>query len=412
MALAAGAIGARGLTLLSIPLLTRLYTPEQFGVFGLFSSVLLLLVPLATFRYLTALPLPRTDRTAFAVLALAFVLLSAFSVVLFVVALVVGAPLLTRFGLENLAPYALFIPVGVFFASLFETLNMWATRSRAYNVIAVTQIWQAVAGEGSKILFGLLAVGPIGLVGGYIIGQISGLRSFVTRFWSVFCAFLPRLSIKQMRIVAHRYRGFPINRMPAQFLLALGMQAPLLLTAGYFDSATTGQLALAILAFALPFALVGQATSRAYYGEMSRIGAQNAGEILTHMRQVILTLGFMAVPVSAILFLYAEPMAVIALGSEWAQAGRFIAFLAIALVPQFISATVIRSLDIIEAHRLVILLHLTRLVIVASALWIPQVNAASPETVLLGYACSLAIYYLVQTSVIYWALHRRQRKAT
>lgn len=410
MALTAGATGARGLALLSIPLLTRLYTPEQFGVFGLFSSVLLLLVPLATFRYMTALPLPRTDRAAFAVLALAFVLLVGFSLVLLVVALLAGAPLLTGLGLGDLLPYALLIPAGVFFASLFETLSMWATRARAYRVIAITQIWQAIGGEGSKLLLGVLAVGPIGLVAGYILGQVSGLRNIITRFWAVFRAFLPRLSVRHMRIVAHRYRGFPINRMPAQFLLALGMQAPLLLTAGYFDAATTGQMALAMTAFALPFALVGQATSRAYFGEMAKLGAQNAGEILVRMRQVMLTLGLMALPVSAVLFFYAEPIATFVLGADWAQAGRFISFLAIALVPQFISATVIRSLDILEAHRLVILLYLTRVVIVAAALWIPQANTASPETVVLAYACSLTVYYLVQTSIIYWALRREQRQ--
>lgn len=410
MALAAGATGARGLALLSIPLLTRLYTPEQFGVFGLFSSVLLLLVPLATFRYMTALPLPRTDRAAFAVLALAFVLLGGFSLVLLVVALLAGAPLLTEFGLGELVPYALLIPVGVFFASVFETLSMWATRARAYRVIAMTQIWQAIGGEGSKILLGVLAVGPIGLIGGYILGQITGLRNIITRFWTVFRALLPRLSVRQMRIVAYRYRGFPINRMPAQFLLALGMQAPLLLTARYFDAATTGQLALAMLAFALPFALVGQATSRVYFGEMAKLGAQNADEILIRMRQVMPTLGLMALPVSAVLFLYAEPLAAFVLGTDWAQAGRFIAFLAIALVPQFISATVIRSLDILEAHRLVILLYFTRLVVVASALWIPQINAASPETIVFAYSCSLAIFYLIQTCAIYWALHRKRRQ--
>ncbi|NKX41419.1 oligosaccharide flippase family protein [Rhodobacteraceae bacterium R_SAG2] len=210
-----------------------------------------------------------------------------------------------------------------------------------------------------------------------------------------------------MWLVTCRYRGFPVYRLPARFFLVFAMQAPLLFTARLFDAETTGQLGLAMMATTLPFLIVGQAMSRAYYGEMARIGAGKADEILHETRKVILFMCLLGLPVACILFMFAEPLAVVILGEAWAQAGNFMALLSIMLVPQFISATVIRSLDVLEAHRLLIMLHFMRLLLISGTFLIAGWHGASSETTILAYACALAAHYVLQVFIIYLALQRK-----
>src|SRR5690606_12731715 len=68
--LALGSGGARLIGLAAIPLLSRLYSPEDFGLLAVFSSMVLILAPLVSLRYVLALPLPRRDGTALNLLAL------------------------------------------------------------------------------------------------------------------------------------------------------------------------------------------------------------------------------------------------------------------------------------------------------------------------------------------------------
>jgi O-antigen/teichoic acid export membrane protein len=48
----------QAITVLVSPILTRLYTPEDFGVFGVYASILGIVTVVASLRYEYALPLP------------------------------------------------------------------------------------------------------------------------------------------------------------------------------------------------------------------------------------------------------------------------------------------------------------------------------------------------------------------
>ena len=407
--LASGAGAARAIGVLSIPVLTRMYPPEHFGLLAVYVSVLQILLPFSTLRYLTAIPLPRGNRTAFALLTLSVGLAFSFSIILFILFSVIGSQLLNFFSLGVLAPFAWLVPLGVLGASLYEALTMWATRIRAYRIIAGTQIWQATSGEGLKLLLGMFWGRPVGLLLGHIVGHGGGLRYLFVQFWPEFRRMIPGLRWRHIRIVALRFRGFPTYRMPAQVLLAMALQAPLLLTAAFYGIETTGQMGLAMTAFTLPFLLVGQAASRAYYAETARLGVNEADKIMEALKKTAFTLGLLAAPVAVVLFLFAEVGAAFVLGEEWAMSGRFVALLSISLVPQFVSSTVVRTLDVLEAHRTVVMLHLTRFVVVSAAFIIAARTESAADSAVLAFSIILALHYLLQVAVIYYFVSRLQR---
>ena len=55
---------ARAFGLAAIPVLSRLYSPSEFGGFALYTSTVLVLAPLATLRYHVAIALPTGERSA------------------------------------------------------------------------------------------------------------------------------------------------------------------------------------------------------------------------------------------------------------------------------------------------------------------------------------------------------------
>ncbi|MGQ9623675.1 MAG: lipopolysaccharide biosynthesis protein, partial [Candidatus Caldatribacteriaceae bacterium] len=70
--LAGGTALGQAVTVLVSPILTRLYSPEDFGVFGVYASLLGIVAVIASLRYEYAIPLPEEDETAANILALCF----------------------------------------------------------------------------------------------------------------------------------------------------------------------------------------------------------------------------------------------------------------------------------------------------------------------------------------------------
>lgn len=267
--LALGSGVGRMIGIAAIPVLTRLYTPEDFGLLAAFTALVQILIPLVTLRYLVALPLPRNDRIAFALLVLCLAVALAFSAVIGAVLYAFGPTLFGWFSMEKLVPFWWLLALGILGASIYETLTMWATRKRAYRVIARTQIVQSVAGEGLKVLLGLLAVKPLGLLAGQVAGHSGGLSRLLATFWQDYRMLRRGLRWRHVRLVAWRYRGFPAYRLPAQFLLVFSIQAPLLFAAWLYDAETTGQLGLAMMAILLPMSIIGVAISKSFYAEIA-----------------------------------------------------------------------------------------------------------------------------------------------
>ena len=65
------------LVVLTSPVLTRLYTPEDFGVLAVYASIVSVLVVVTSLRYELAIPLPADDNTAANLLLLALAIVVA-----------------------------------------------------------------------------------------------------------------------------------------------------------------------------------------------------------------------------------------------------------------------------------------------------------------------------------------------
>ena len=64
ISLVSGASVGQGLVFISLPLLTRLYSPESFGIFALYTSVCWIATVLATFQLEHALTIPKGEKSA------------------------------------------------------------------------------------------------------------------------------------------------------------------------------------------------------------------------------------------------------------------------------------------------------------------------------------------------------------
>jgi O-antigen/teichoic acid export membrane protein len=171
--LGSGTAVAQLIGIVTMPIITRLYTPADLGVLAVYSSVLAIFGVGAILRYEFAYGLPKENEDAINLFGLSLILLC-LTTAGFALILLFGKDLLVNtFDLGAIEQYIWFLLIGFFGMGLYTTLNYWAVRQRDYKRITYTKINQGAGGSVCKILLGVLAFGPVGLIIGHMLSPRS-----------------------------------------------------------------------------------------------------------------------------------------------------------------------------------------------------------------------------------------------
>ena len=129
-----GTIIAQAIGYLLAPIITRLFTPEEMGEFGIFQRLTAFIATIATARYEFALPLPKKDKHAF--LLFRYILRLVFITVIITLlgAIIYGISLN-----KELDYYILVIALvaGVTFLVFFNLGTNWAIRLKEFHKISL-----------------------------------------------------------------------------------------------------------------------------------------------------------------------------------------------------------------------------------------------------------------------------------
>ncbi|MDC5671976.1 oligosaccharide flippase family protein, partial [Acinetobacter baumannii] len=143
--LISGTIFAHAITVLALPFITRLYSPEDFSRLAVYTSLLGILSVIACLRYEIAIPLPESDDEAEKLLIISIINSFLFSLFLFVVLLSFSRGIQEILGNGYFSEITWLLPLGVLSASLYSAFKYWCTRTKDFKVIARTKIEQAVS---------------------------------------------------------------------------------------------------------------------------------------------------------------------------------------------------------------------------------------------------------------------------
>jgi len=393
--LALGTGSARVIGLASIPLLTRIYSPKDYGLLSVFAALVAIISPILSGRYVLAITLPRRDAAALNLLALSL-LLSIGTCISVGFAFWLFSPIILEWlSMQALLPWWWLVVLAAFAAATYESLSMWATRSRAYSVIAKTQVTQAVLGETTKLVLGLLSLKPLGLLLGQLVSQCAGTGTLLRHFQADFRKGRRHLKRKRMLFLARYYRGFPLYRLPAVVVLALSVQAPLLLTAALFDPETTGQLGMALMALALPVGILADNMGRAYFAEISRIGKRDPKSVRRLTRATIRRAFIISLPPAAVLLLAGKELFSFAFGPRWEAAGLFASILSVYMLAQFMQrATAAYLMSLYDGQKELLILNIQRLVMTVTCFWVGSHLDFTFERTLAIYSGLMSAHYV------------------
>lgn len=404
LTLAMGSGAARAIGFASIPIITRLYSPEDYGVLALYTSVVVILVPFATLKYSTAIPLPKRDGMAINIVALGLLLILFLSLLIGIPLFVFGETILAWFNMVELAQWWWLIVLGIAGTAIYELFSLWGTRKRKYNVIAKTQFMQSLIGNGVKILLGWLAFKSFGLVFGQFLAQSAGTGGLIKGSFQDFKNNINQITWRRIKFASKYYREFPYYRLPSQLLLKISGQAPILMMAALYSKEATGQLSLAMMAVSLPVGLIGNSMAQAFYAEIAHLGRTQLGRIKEVAIEVQKKLFLTGVPCTVVLVFLAEPTFSLIFGENWVKAGAFAAILGPFVLLQLTSAPLIQVLNVLGSQKIFLIINVARIVGLSSVFLIFQLARYSEVSLVITISAFLTLFYLVTSGFIFFAI--------
>lgn len=311
---------AQLIALAAAPLLSRLYTPEDFGVFALYLSVVSLLAILATGRYELAIVLPEDDDDARHLLALALLISLVVSAASLGLVLLFGDWLALRSGHASLAGWLLLLPLSVLFTAVINTFTCWANRRQQYPQLALNRVAQSGGAAAASVGLGVAGWASAGLLAGSVLGQGLSAAMLAVQTRGALCS-PRRLERARLSSLLRRYINFPRVNLPHALLDALQASALLALLGAAFGSQVLGWYAFALRIARAPLAMLGASVGQVFQQRAAQV-FNEGGDLAGLARRTTLRLAWFAVPF-ALLMAVAPALFAWAFGPGWREAGVY-----------------------------------------------------------------------------------------
>lgn len=377
------------------PIITRLYSPEEYGVLSVYTSILGLIVIIASLKFEWGIPIAEDDEKAVNVMALCFFVLIIFVILVFLIFLFFGEPILTLLDASSLLNYRYLIAVGVFLGGAYNILLQWAYRNKDFKSIANTKLAQSITGNGVKVGLGFLHVGPIGLIVGQILHQGAGLGTLSRSFSKNNIHLVKKINKNDIFWGSKRYKNFPIFSAPAQFLNTAGLQLPVFFITSLYGSQILGFYGLANSIVNLPMALIGNSVADVLYGEAASVGRSNPKRIKDLSNKLFKSLLLIGLIPLFILLFFGPFLFSFVFGSQWYEAGVYARILAFLVFARFIFTPISRIYFVFERQKEALLLDLFRVILVFASFMTAKFLGLSSYGAVILYSIAMSIVYLV-----------------
>lgn len=402
---------ARVIGVLAIPILTRLYTPSDYGNLALYTSLIAIIAPVLTLRYSQALPLPKSNALSFNLFLLCVLLIIGGATLITLILGFFREQVFSFFSIEALAPWWLLIVIGLVGTSLYEILVLWATRKKKYKLIAKSEFTQSLTGNSIKVILGLIHLSSFGLLLGQLFNQITGITSLVRSLYVDYKKVKSKVNVKRIIFMGKYYRGFVFYRLPSQIMLTLSVQAPILMAASLYNTEVTGQLGLAFMALSLPLTIIGQSVSRAFYAEVAALGRKNIFRIKKITSEVQKKLFFVGIPCTILIMLCAKPLFQFFFGDAWSLSGEFAAILSPFILMQFTSGPIMQVLNLLSSQILYLVINTVRVAGLAFIYFIFIGSDYEPKMFVTILSLYLFIFYCIITLIINVILRKKAEES-
>lgn len=340
---------------LTLPIITRMFTPSDYGIFTIAMTISSFFIIISTMNFDKAIILPKEESKVKNLLRIIFInslLLSVVSVVIVISTKLYELPVLKEKGLTTTV--LLLIVAITFFTAIFQSFYSYNNRYDRYLKMSMSRVLMAIVFVGVAILFPTF------------LSKSSVQYLLIAQLVSVIIAgaflYMPKqLPLKTWNVKKNRlemintlksYSSFPKYNVPHAILEIISANLVILMITFLYNMALVGMFAVALRVLKAPISLIGSSLSQVYNREVAKMLQESLyDEVRLKTKSLIIKLFFISTPLFIILALFSERLFELFLGSDWKGAGEIASILVIWISINFISSPISQTYVLVGEQR-------------------------------------------------------------
>lgn len=323
-----GNVFAQLIGIIAIPIITRLYSTEQYGSFAIILSIATIISSVSTLGFHLAILIPKKRAQAIALAKISLISLFLTSLPLSLIAILFPSLVTTYLG-DNITPQTIhIISIMVVCQGLYSIISYWCIREKSFAAVATSKIFESISDRG--IAIGVVAFGWVSALSlsiARICGVITSLAFLLLSMRQVKkedgLATLP--STLTLSNTFREFKEYAIYNTPSVLLINAMGQLPTIIIGYFYSPVAAGLYAIANRLVSIPVQALGSALSTTvtqHFASMvahGDIAAAKNDAINMHSR----LFSFLLIPFSFIC-IAGEYVVELLLGAHWLLAGELV----------------------------------------------------------------------------------------
>ncbi|HDA2460532.1 TPA: type 8 capsular polysaccharide synthesis protein Cap8K [Staphylococcus aureus] len=391
---------AQVILIITTPIITRLYSPTEFGEFTIFSNIAMILIPIINARYDLLIVNTKNDRSANILSQISF-LISLLILLILIPIFAISAWLYPNFILDFI-----FIIIMLFLVSLTNIFTNYLNKERKYKVLSLINVFRAGSMALLQIIFGLLALGSLGLIIGFSLSYIAGITLGYKTFKKHFNIVRDKEETKALFL---ENKNQLVYSTPSILLNSLSFSVVVFFIGILYTNTEVGIYGMAIRVLGIPVTIISLGLSKIFMQQVNDYYIEHG-----NFRNLLLKFSSILVIVSIILYvplyLFSEELVNILLGHSWVDAITVIKIVIPLFVIRLIVSTVSLSVIVLQKQQLELILQALFLIgttvtfVISKMLNLTFLNFVSINTVV------LIVSYMIFFIALYYFAKNKQFK--
>ena len=380
------------------PILTRLYSPDDFGALNIFLTIGGIATLFATAEYQNSIMLPKSEKSGVACFHIGFII-TLIVTLIFTLSIPFANQISHLLNAPQLSGSYWMLPIYILVISLWTLLNYWHTRNERFTSVSAYQITQSITGAGVK--WGLARFASNGLIIGSVVAPLIALASNVAATFRTAIRPLLTFDKDECRRMAHEYINFPKFSLPRSIVNYISSNLPILMLTPFFSLTEIGYYGMALALAFTPINLIIRSVFQVFFQDTTQ-RVQRGESIRGFFKKLGIRTVLIVLPLFVVLYFILPQLTMWLLGSGWETTGTYIQ----AMLPWILMTTLVGPIcylsDIFKKQKIGFLFEMLTFILRIAGLAI-GIWSGNFLTAIIGYSAGSFIAIFAQL-IWYWSL--------
>lgn len=346
-----GRVIAQAIPILLSPLLTRIYSPSQFGVFGVYMAIVSFVSMISNGRYTHAIVLPKEKEKSQNIVLISSLFTLLFTLSFSIVFLFTKEQFFTILNIKSINQYFFLLILNILILGLYEPLFVYELREKRYKKLAINVVIQSVVLIIVRVVVGYFGFTDLGLILSYLIGYTISYLLLLYRTDIKIDILSFRKDFKNL---ITKYVNFPKFTLLSDSLIVLTNSFPSILLNRLFGSDSAGYFALSEKILGSPIWFVTSSVGDVFRQEASEKyrNGESCKDIYIKTTKTMFKIGIIPF---LLIFFAIPPLIPFVFGEVWEPVGDYIKIFSTMYFSSFIVNPVSHIVNIVNKQKYAVL---------------------------------------------------------